>query len=362
LFVRDGTLTAQTFDVTRLELSGDPFPIAEQVVSDPIFGNGMFSTSANGVLVYRAGGESGHTQLTWFDRAGKRLGTVGPPGEYLNPLFSPDGQQVVFERRSAQGDRDVWLLELSRGTTTRFTFNPSDDQQPVWSPDGSRIVFASNRDKSYGIYQKPSNGTGNEELLFRADGDVAPMSWSQDGRVLLFRRINENGFNEVWVLPLTGERKPFPYLQSEDFAHSAARLSPDGHWVAYYSLESGRLEAYLQTFLTVTGKWRVSTTGGIQPTWSRDGRELFYLGPDQKLMAVSLKPGTTTPELGTPQPLFEAPVLGGYRVLLGFRQQYEVASDGQRVLVNVPAGEEPGAPLTVVLNWDAALKRVVPRN
>jgi dipeptidyl aminopeptidase/acylaminoacyl peptidase len=347
---------AQTFDPNRLELSGDAFPIAEQVIADSIFGNGMFSSSG-GVLVYRAGGGSGNTQLTWFDRAGKRLGTIGSAGEYLNPQLSPDGSRLVFERRSGQGDRDVWLMDLSRETTTRFTFNPSDDQQPVWSPDGNHIVFGSNRNKAYGLYWKSSNGSGNEELLFQAEGDIAPMSWSPDGRVLLFRRINKNGFNEVWGLPLTDDRKPFVVLQSENFSYSSPRVSPDGQWLAYYSLQSGRLETYVQSYPTLSGMWQASTGGGVQPVWSRDSKELFYLGPDQSLMAVSVKQGGPAPELGTPMPLFQTPVLGGYRVILGFRGQYDVAPDSRRVLVNVPAGEESDGPITVVLNWPAALKQ-----
>src|SRR5207237_2177353 len=135
---------AQSFDARRLELSGDPFPIAEQVVANPIFGDAMFSVSGNGVLAYRGGAVSGDSQLMWFDNAGKQLGPVGPPGDYLNPELSPDGKRVAFERRSTQGDRDLWLLDLSDGVPRRFTFNPSDDYYPLWSSDGRKIVFASN--------------------------------------------------------------------------------------------------------------------------------------------------------------------------------------------------------------------------
>ena len=168
LFVRDGTLLAQSFDASRLELSGDPFPIAEQVVADAVFGDAMFSVSENGVLAYRGGAVSADTQLMWFDRTGKQLGAVGPPGEYLDPELSPDGKRVAFERKSAHGDRDIWLMDLPEGAPTRFTFNPSDDYYPLWSSDGTQIVFASNRDGSNGIYLKPTSGVGNEELLLKS--------------------------------------------------------------------------------------------------------------------------------------------------------------------------------------------------
>jgi eukaryotic-like serine/threonine-protein kinase len=355
LFVRDGSLMAQAFDASRAELSGDPFPIAEQVVSDPIFGNGMFSVSGNGVLVYRAGAGSGNSQLTWFDRAGKRLGTVGLPGEYLNPELSPDGKRVAFERRSAQRDRDVWLLELSRGTPTRFTFTPSDEYMPIWSPDGSRIVFASNREGSAGLYQKPSTGAGNEERLLASTFDLTTSSWSSDGRFVLYRSLSAKGYNQAWVLPLYGDRKPFPLLQSEDFNQNMAKLSPDGRWLAYFSNETGRYEVYIQTFPKPSGKWQVTTSGGLHPTWSRDGKELFYLALDQELMSVAVK-GDSVPELGSPTPLFQAPLLGGARAIQTYRQQWDVAPDG-RFLINVPVGEETGSPITLVQNWTAGLKK-----
>jgi eukaryotic-like serine/threonine-protein kinase len=356
LFVRDGTLMAQRFDTSRLELSGDAFPLAEQVTTDPVFGDAMFSVSGNGILVYRSGDASGQTQLTWFDHAGDRLGTVGPPGEYLNPQLSPDDSRVVFERRSARGDRDLWVLDIPRQTVSRLTVSASDEQQPVWSPDGSTIVFASNRDRSYGLYRKSASGVGNEELLLRADRDIAPMSWSPTGDALLFRSIGTKGYNEVWVLRVRDDRKPQPYLQSDSYSQNAPRLSPDGHWVVYYSPESGRFEVYLQSYPTPSGKWQVSTAGGFQAIWSRDGHELFYLGPDQRLMAVSVARNTPTPQLGPPRPLFELPVLGGDRVILGFRQQYDAAHDG-RILVNVPLAEDSATPVTAIFNWTGAMGR-----
>jgi eukaryotic-like serine/threonine-protein kinase len=310
LFVRDGTLMAQPFDATRLELSGDPFPIAEQVLFDPFFGDVMASVSENGVLAYRSGSAGGKVQLTWFDRAGKQIASVGTPGDYLDPALSPDGKRIAFERRSSQGDRDIWLLDGSDGTSTRLTFNPSDDYFPVWSPDGSQIVFASSRDGSFGLYQKPASGAGSEGPLLKSSIDIAPYSWSSDGRFIVYRGLSSKGRTEVWVLPLSGDRKPFPFLQSEELNQSGPRLSPDGRWLAYYSNESGGFEVYVQTFPKPGGKWEVSTGGGVYPQWSRDGKELFYVALDGKLMAASVQGGSAL-EVGTPKALFDPHSLGG---------------------------------------------------
>ena len=356
LFVSDGTLMAQPFNTSRLSLSGEPFPIAEQVLSNPVFGDAMFSASESGVLAYRGGAFSGKTQLTWFDRTGKQLGIVGPPGEYLNPELSPDGKRVAVEQKSAQGHRDIWLLELSGGAATRFTFNPVDEYYPIWSPDGSHIVFASDREGSYGLYLKPSSGVGSEELLLKSATEVAPFSWSSDGRFIVYRFFGTKGHVEEWGLPMSGDRKPFALLRSEEFSYAYAKLSPDGRWVAYMTNESGRNEIDIQTFPKPGGKWQVSDAGGIYPRWSRDGKELFYLAPDGKLTALTVK-GDSALEAGVPTALFETHMVGGPRNVVGFRQQYDVASGSQRFLINVPVAEETSSPITLVLNWTAGLKK-----
>jgi len=355
LYVRDGTLMAQRFDAARLEVSGEAFPVAEHVAADSIFGAAIFTVSGNGALIFRNGQGGGNTQLQWFDRTGKPLTVAGPPGDYLNPELSPDGTKVAFQRRNVQRDFDIWLLDLARGTSSRLTFGHSDETMPVWSPDGSRIVFASRRDGAFGLYQKLTNGTGNEELLFQTAADVIPIRWSPDGGSIILRSANAKGQAEVWILPLTGDPKPFPLLHSEEFNFSVPQPSPDGRWLAYYSFESGRQEVYIQSFPKVGSKWQVSTGGGVNHRWSRDGKEIFFLGADGSLMAAMLK-GGSTPETGAPRRLFEARTFSGSQTVFGFKQQYDVASDG-RFLMNVPAAEDAAAPLTLVLNWAAGLKK-----
>jgi Tol biopolymer transport system component/predicted Ser/Thr protein kinase len=247
LFVREGSLVAQAFDVRRLELAGEAVPIAEGL---PLTGPALFSASANGVLAYATGGVAGTitTQLTWFDRSGKLLGTAGEPGEYTVLTLSPDGTRVAVSRIDPQaagtgsggwrGNTDIWVHEFSRETSGRLTFDPATDTSPVWSPDGSRIIFSSDRDGLYNLYQKMSSGAGNEEALLKSNETKYAYDWSQDGRFLLFVAPQKDG---LWVLPLTGEdRKPIPYLTEANA--SQARFSADSRWIAYTSGESGKSE------------------------------------------------------------------------------------------------------------------------
>jgi eukaryotic-like serine/threonine-protein kinase len=247
-------------------------------------------------------------------------------------------------------------MDLSVGTAMRFTFDPADDYSPIWAPDGSRIAFASNHDGTFGIYEKLANGSGDEEQLLSSAADIAPRSWSADGRFIVFRSLGKKRTTEVWVLPLIGDRKPIALLQSDDFYQSGPMLSPDGRWMAVYSNESGRYEVYIHSFQKPASKWQVSTKGGIDVAWSHDGKELFYLGFDGQLMAVAVK-GDSALDVGTPRALFETHMLGATRIIMGFRNQYDVAPDGQRFLLNVPVWEESSSPINVVLNWPSLLKK-----
>ena len=250
---------------------------------------------------------------------------------------------------------DVWLMELARGVTSRFTFDPTNDSYPIWSPDGNWIMFGSDRGGVLNLYQKRANGAGGEEVVLKSAADMVPWSWSPDARFVVYRstmRVIKMG-----ILPLTGERTPH-LLELSKFNEAQGQISPDGRWLAYTSNESGRFEVYVQSFPAPGGgKWQISREGGTHLRWRRDGRELFYIARDGRLMAVPIS-GTTALEVGAAIPLFAARVLNGAATNVGSRQQYDVARDGQRFLLNVPLDDASTAsPITVVVNWAAGLKK-----
>ncbi|MFN2480058.1 MAG: protein kinase, partial [Pyrinomonadaceae bacterium] len=290
LFMREETLMAQKFDAEKLELAGEPFPVAEHVAYNIGLGRGAFSVSENGVLAFRSG-SGDRDRLLWFDRGGKQIGTLGAPGIYFTLWLSPDERQAAVESTDPRmGTPDIWLFDLARGIPSRFTTDPAGDTSPLWSPDGSRVVFSSSREGVRHLYQKIASGGGQEELLFKSSEEKVPDDWSSDGQLILYQTLNPKTKWDLWVLPMSGDRQPAPFLRTE-FNEVQAQFSRDGKWVAYTSDVSGAPEVYVQTFPASGGRWRVSTGGGSQPRWRRDGRELFYIAPDRKLMAVSIKPG-----------------------------------------------------------------------
>ncbi len=352
LFVRQGTLMAQRFDPNRLRLTGEPVRVAEEVAYNPSNGRTTFSVSENGVLAYRSGGAGGlpTTELVWFDRGGKRIESAAGPALYLRPALSPDGKRVAVERLDNRtGIDDIWLVDLARSTLSRFTFGSFNQRSPVWSPDGGRIVFASDRDGTSNLYQKTSSGAGSEELLFRSDTAKHSTDWSPDGRFIAYENQDPKTGLDLWLLPLFGDRKPISFLRTE-FDEGQGQFSPDGRWMAYTSDESGRREVYVQPFPASSGKWQISTAGGAYPRWRRDGKELFYIAADQRLMAVAVHADSAV-QAGQPQALFE-PRFSGIPVI-----PHSVSADGQRFLINTPVEEFNSAPLTVVLNWTAELKK-----
>jgi len=352
LFWRDQSLMAQPFDAKRLKLIGDAFPVAEQVQYLGGMGYAVFSVSDNGILAYQAGAGQGDTQLLWFDANGKQLGQVGSPGFHGTVRLSPDGQRLA-EFAVDGANMDIWVHELARGVRTRFTFDPSFDWYPVWSPDGTRIAFASNRKGQYNLYVKDSAGAGAEELVFESEADKRPTDWSRDGRFIAFGSSDAKGSTgwDIWGLPLFGDRKPFPFLQTQ-FDEGAAVFSPDGRWLAYQSNESGNVEVYLAPFPGPGAKWQVSNGGGRLPAWRRDGKGLFYLTTDNRLMAAEVTPKGSSVQVGIPRMLFQtrpasAPPFG---------RLYDVSQDGKRFLVATTA-EGTSAPLTLVVNWTATVKK-----
>jgi Tol biopolymer transport system component len=359
LFMRDDTLMAQPFDANRFELVGEPASVAERVGS--FRRAGFFSASDNGVLVYRSGGDIGGTPLTWLDRQGKPVGgTAGETGDYRDPALSPDGKQVVLTRvDSRNANVALWLVDFSRGTNTKFTFGTANYRSPIWSADGNRIVYASQSGGAFDLYQKSANGATGEELLLKTNETKFPTSLSRDGRFLLYSARSALGPAAKFVLsvlPLEGDRKPFVFLGG-DFNRTDGHFSPDGHWVVYSSDESGRSEIYVRRFTSDSasaasdtgGKWQVSYGGGAQPQWSADGKQLYYLTLDWKVMSADV---STDPDFhaGSAQFLFQAPAQ--IRVTEG---DYTV--DGKRFLFVAPPEQPTETPFTVVLNWQAGMKK-----
>ncbi len=317
LWTRAATLTAQRLDLAQAALTGEPLNLADGVAVNG-FNLSALSVSITGLIAYRTGAGQ-QRQLTWFDRAGTVLGTLGEPDATMSSLrLSPDGRRVaVF--RTLQGNVDVWLLDGAR--SSRFTFDAAGDAFPLWSPDGSRIVFRSTRTGGGDLYQKTSNGAGEETLLVGSDQLKTPTSWSADGRFLLYHSLSPETARDLWTLPMTGDPEPVVVLQTP-FDERFGMFSPDGRWVAYQSYESGRYEVYVRALIApgapdvsaataMSGLWQISTTGGITPAWSPDGQELYYLDPAGNMLAAPVIATGNAPAVGAPEVLFPTRIVGG---------------------------------------------------
>jgi len=355
LWVRDGTLVARRLDLKRKVLIGDPVLVADPVLVDPISEHSALSVSATGVVAYRAGGTI-RRQLTWFDRSGKALGTVGSADQFgfMNPHVSPDGRRVVGSR-AVQGNWDIWLLDGVR--TTRFTSDAATEQFPMWSPDGSQIVFQSDRDGVRSIYQRASRGAGAGDALVTMAQMTVPTDWSLDGRFLLYYTIDPQTARDLWVLPVGGVKVPRVFLKTR-FDERWGQFSPDGRWVAYMSDESGRDEIYVRPFaasaesgaaIETTGERQVSTEGGLFPRWRADGRELYYIGSEGKLMATPMTITGHTLEPGAPVELFRTRIVGG-GVDKTNGPQYDVNREGH-FLINTDLNQATTTPITLIQNW-----------
>ena len=348
VFNRAADLMAQQFDVTQLRLSGEPFVIAQGVANITNFLFAAFSTAGRS-LVYRVGPTPSVTRMEWRDREGNRLGTLGSPADYSNPSFSPDGRSLaVGIRDPATRTRDIWIFDLDRATSRRLTFDPADDAAPAWSPDSQRIMFTSNRKGHRDIWQRTASGAGGEEPVFESNAEKALDDWTHDGRYLIFGYLSA-GPREEWAMPLFGDRKPFTVVRTSGTVQGA-QVSPDGKWIAYASDESGRQEIYVQNFPPAGGRWQISTDGGIEPSWNPNGKELFYIHLT-RLMAVDVTATANRFAAGKLHVLFEAP-FGNT-----LRNAYAMTPDGRKFLVNTHVDSTDTLPMTVVLNWPAAIKR-----
>jgi Tol biopolymer transport system component len=358
LYVRGDALMARPFDPARREFTGDAARLADRVGVTGNYG-GLFTVSANGLLGLSTGG-SPQRQLTWYDRQGKVLGHAGELATRDEISLSPDGTRVAEGRTDAKGAWVVWLLDLARGTNTRFTFDAAGAGNATWSPDGSQIIYAPSGGQSTDLYRKPASGAGKEQKVLHTEVAMTPQDWSRDGRFLLYVVRGKDTGADLWVLPdpgkAAGDSKPVPYLVTPQ-AEAQAQFSPDGQFVVYTSNESGISEIYVRPFpASAGGKWLISNGGGTQARWRPDGKELFYLTPDATLMAVEV---STKPDFraGVPKPLFRVPVTGGVGGAPGIAWRWDVSPDGQRFLVNTAPEDRSSTPVTVVANWGGLLKR-----
>jgi Tol biopolymer transport system component len=317
--------------------------------------------SDSGVLVYAGRRVAAANQIAWYDRAGKLLGPVVPPGAVLEPHISPDEKSVLFTRNNGSAT-DLWVRDLARRTETRLTSNRSVNAVPFWSPKGDRIVFASNRHGGvFDLFQKAASGSGQDEVLLTNSHFKAPTQWSPDGRFIVYVESSPELILDLWVLPMEGpekERKPVLFLQTE-FNKFTSQLSHDSHWMAYTSDQSGRNEVYVRPFPRTEGQWTISTAGGEQPRWRGDGKELFFVAADGKLMAVPVKATAGSKpafEAGAPVALFDAQIAPTPNNNVF---NYDVTADGKRFLITTAGGSGAASspPLNVVVNWNAALKK-----
>ncbi|HEY6929455.1 MAG TPA: protein kinase [Thermoanaerobaculia bacterium] len=354
LFLRGGdfggSLLAQPFDLGRLEASGEPVTVADQVaLYGDVLGFGVYSVSGNGALILDA--SQLLRRLEWYDRKGSQIGSFGEPSVQNAYRLSPDGTRIaVAVYESGTQTTQIWVGDLARGIRTRLTSGPSSNTGPVWSPDGSKIAFQTDRKHQADVYVRAADGSGTDEPITDQEGQSIPADWSKDDQIVYLDREAAGGrLMQLSVVGVKSPRKPFTLLPREekDFGFSV-RLSPDGRWVTYDLDETGRSEIYVVSFPDGRGKVRISSNGGIAPKWTRGGREIVYNDFDDNILAVDIDSSHAL-RAGTPKPLFKLPEGAGFG--------WEVTADGERFLVNVPVIKSSSVPLSVVFNWAAGLKK-----
>jgi len=354
LFVREGTLMARPFDANRRRFTDQAFKVAENVGAPTALSAAGFTASKRGELAYRPGAIK--WRLDWFDRAGRRLGSVDSPGLPASMSISPDGKRVaVAILKTETGNTDISLFEVSRGAFTLFISDPQSDNSPVWAPDGSRIAWASSREGGRifdTLYEKATSGVGEEKLLHKSAEGKFITDWSRDGRFIAYENTYPTTNRDIWILPMEGEPKPYLFQDSK-YNEGEAHFSPDGKWIAYVSDESGVYEVYIRNFPTKGDKLRISTSGGRQPRFSRYGQELVYLADDGQMMTSPINGAT----FGTPTVLFNTQLITTELGLFQQRQVYDVTADGQRFLIATQVEEVSTTPVNVIVNWKAGLKR-----
>ena len=351
LSAREGLLTAHVLDTDRLTISGKQIRVADQVATNSPSGFAAFSASATGTLVY-ASGSSPNRELVWFSRDGRRLGSVGPPGEYSGPALRSDDRLLVVSRVDSQTRTpDIWMFDLERGTETRLTSHPASDRAPLWSAEGKHVIFGSDRSGTWDLYMKSIETEQPETLLTSPPDGAFPSALSADGRFVIYHAPSPHRGWDVWLQPMTERAKPSPIVQT-DFNEMHGTVSPDGRWIAYTSDETGSMQVYVQSFPTAGNKSQVSVRGGYEPKWGANGDELYFISASRKLMSVKLQSGASF-RAAVPEELFELPLS---EPVASFPNTYVVAADGRRFLVNTFIRDSPSSPIFVVLNWTTGLR------
>jgi eukaryotic-like serine/threonine-protein kinase len=350
LFRRDTTLMAEPFDAAAMKATGEALPLADPIPDMSRIPDAAFTVSANGIMVYLSGGgASQEREITWLDRAGKRGKSLLKQKGIDSFALSPNGAQVVYSTGSQTVTGDLWLYDVAHGTTQRFTFGPFSAQWPLWSPDSAAVVFSAVPGGE--IYRKATQNSAKEESLGVRGTNTLVTSWLGDGKVLAYSQTGDTTKDDLWLLPLDGDRKPKLFKQTP-FNETAGQISPDGRWMVYSSDASGRSEIYIEPMPAGGAQRQISVGGGQNPVWRNDGRELYFVSGN-KLMAVDVKPGSDL-TFGTPHELF-----GGSNLITSTRRRAVYPSaDGSQFLALLPVGDAPAAqPITVVTNWQTLLKK-----
>jgi len=342
---------AQPFDASAARVTGAPVPVAQQLQYNADRWLGSFSVSARGTLVYMGGTEAGR-QLQWFSRDGKPLEIVGPPGMLGHPALSPDGKKLAVSLiPSNTPNRDIWIYDLARGSASRLSFNDAADNLPLWSRDGTHITYTNERSSFGDIYIQSSSGLGGEELIPPSTHDSykSPNDWTPDGKSLVY--MNLISFPSLWVHDLAPGKNDYQLLKT-NFAEAEAKFSSDGHWLSYTSEETGRAEVYVVPYPGLNGKWQVSTNGGAQARWRKDGKELVFVSPEGKLMSAAISTAGAIFKAETPKPLFDTRIVTTTRDLW----QYDMTPDAQRFIINSRM-EHTQEPITLYANWPAEVHK-----
>jgi serine/threonine-protein kinase len=364
IYANSGTLFAVPFDLGRMEVTGTPVPVVQDVTSSPAEGAAQFAFSDTGLLGYLRGGVLvPEYPIVRVDRSGAVSALLDQPGAYASPRFSPDGRRLALTVLK-EGNFDVWVYDLERHVLTRLTFSEDTDTEQIWSPDGSELAFGSNRGhKATTLFRKPSDGSGEEQVIAPTDVDVWPTSWSPDGKHIAFSASRKTF--DVGVVAL-GAKPEYQWPVATGFVEIDPAFSPDGRWIAYTSNESGQSQIYVRPFPSGTGRWQISDSPGGYPRWSRDGRELFYRS-DGGIMVAAIEPTGAGLRTGKPQLLFKGNFRGGAAGLSlasNVFADYDVAPDG-RSFVMFPSGAgdhgDRAGLVTLVTNWFDELKRVSAR-